>query len=151
MEKKYISLETACNIPLPPISYDEEILLSLDINNLYVKKILNIKDYKVSELNISENKEADEGFKKLCSIFKNKCMNCHSYKRFILDLCIINANIYTIIVNAFSEVNKNNKIKINEIYNILKKPKIKPVNVNKLYTDLPNILEYILKFDCFLF
>lgn len=66
---------------MPPISYDEEILLSLDINNLYVKK-----DYKVSELNISENKEADESFKKLCSIFKNKCMNCYTY-------CIINANI----------------------------------------------------------
>lgn len=144
--KKHISLENACNIPLPAISYDEDILLNTDINNLYEKKIKNkkVSNVQLLELNISENKnnKTDEKFIELCDIFKDKCMDCYTYKRFILDLCTINANIYNILIDSFNEVNNKNLIKINEIFDIFKKPKIKPVHVSKIYNDLPSILSY---------
>lgn len=140
--KKHISLQNACNVPLPAISYDEEILLNLDMNNLYEKKIKNKKVSNAQMLELNKNNKSDEKFIELCNIFKDKCMNCYSYKRFILDLCTINANIYNILIDAFNEVNNKNIIKINEIFDIFKKPKIKPVHINKIYNDLPSILSY---------
>lgn len=148
-KKKYISLETACNIPLPPISYDEEILLNTNFNELYEKKINNKKESNIkmleldiSENNINKNNKTNEKFIELCNIFKDKCMDCYKYKRFILDLCTINVNIYNILIDKFNEVNNKNLIKINEIFDIFKKPKIKPVQINKIYNDLPSILSY---------
>lgn len=148
-KKKYISLETACNIPLPPISYDEEILLNTNFNELYEKKINNKKESNIkmleldiSENNINKNNKTNEKFIELCNIFKDKCMDCYKYKRFILDMCTINVNIYNILIDKFNEVNNKNLIKINEIFDIFKKPKIKPVQINKIYNDLPSILSY---------
>lgn len=146
IRKKYISLETVCNIPLPPPSKDEEILLSLNINDLYEKKIVKNKftNDETSELNISENKvdENDKKFESFCNMFKNKCMNCYSYKRLIIDLCTINIKIYDILSETFNEVNSNNLIKMNEIFDILKKPKLKPIHVNKIYNDFPKMINY---------
>lgn len=147
--KKYISLENACNVPLPPITNDEEILLNMNINDLYEKKINNKKDSNVEvlELNISENKnienkETDKEYKSLCDIFKNTCIKCHSYKRFILDLCKINISIYDILMETFKDINNKNLIKKNEIFDIFKKPKIKPAQINKIHNELPMILSY---------
>lgn len=148
-KSKYISLQNACNIPLPAISYDEETLLNTDFNELYEKKIKNkkVSNAEMLELNISENKinknnDSNEKFIELCNIFKDKCMDCYEYKRFILDLCTINVNIYNILIDKFNEVNNKNLIKINEIFDIFKRPKIKPVQINKIYNDLPSILSY---------
>lgn len=152
LKKRYISIEKACNIPLPSVSIDEKVLLNIDINNLYEKKILNKKDSnnKVLELDISENNfknEEDEKYNLFLKFFEKKCNICHSYKRFIIDMCKINVNLYNILINTFKDVNNYNTSKLNEIFNILKKPKIKPVNINKIYNDLPQILNYGNKLD----
>lgn len=54
IRNKYISIDKICNIPLPPVSIDEEILLNININDLYEKKIKDSND-EVLELNISNN------------------------------------------------------------------------------------------------
>lgn len=61
IRNKYISIDTICKVPLPPVTIDEEILLNLNINELYEKKTNNIKKIKdsndeVLELDISNNK-----------------------------------------------------------------------------------------------
>lgn len=152
IRKRYISIEKASNVPLPPVSIDEKILLNIDINNLYEKKLINKKDSnnKILELDISENNfknEEDEKYKLFCKLFEKKCNVCHSYKRFIMDMCKINVNLYNILINAFNDIKNHNISKIDEIFNILKKPKIKPININKIYNDLPQILNYNDKLD----
>lgn len=41
---------------------------------------------------------------------------------------------------------QHNQIKMLEIFNILKKPKLKPININKIYNDFPKITSYGDKF-----
>lgn len=152
IKKKYISIEKVCNIPLPPVSIDEEILLNTNLNELYEKKVKNKKDSydKVLVSDISKNNiqdEKDEKYNLFYKIFEKKCNVCHSYKRFIMDICKVNFKLYNVLINTFNDVNNYNLIKINEIFDIFKKPKIKPANVNKIYNDLPRILNYGKKID----
>lgn len=136
IRKKYESFKNICNIQLPPVTYEEEILLKIDFNNLYKKTKINKKDSNVEvlELNISEKNN---------NIKCNKCLN---YNKLIKDMANITHFIINDIIDTFYDVNKHNETRIIEILNILKKPKIKPVDVNKLYNEYPKILSYNDKF-----
>jgi hypothetical protein len=71
-----------------------------------------------------------------------KCKKCFDYKNLIKNITNIVHFIMDELANVFFELNEYNKIKIIEIHKILKKPKIKPIDVNKLYNDFPKVIGY---------
>jgi ribosomal protein S8 len=128
---------------LPPITLDEELLLNININELYKKKEIenNVTNAEVSDLDISNKIIHDK--------FKNKCNNCLKYRRFIMDLCKVFFNTNDIIIEKHMELSRNNENKLREIHDILKKPKVKPFQINKLYNDFTNGLGIDIDFTSF--
>lgn len=145
LRKKYLSIDAICKLPLPPVSIDEEVLLNLNVNYLYEKKDSNAK---VLELDISKNKsyENKKKFSNLELYNNNKCIRCNTYKNFIKEIMNIIVNFFNKLIDVYADVMQHNQIKMLEIFNILKKPKLKPININKIYNDFPKITSYGDKF-----